>query len=121
VEIENRLSVEITEQKSISTVHFSGTYGPLSITLLKEMINALIRNKRYRLILKFNHLADLNEDAYNFLERVHEEVSRQGGAIVLICTPDEPKQICSELEQKRNFLIFQDFEQARDYFIGREF
>jgi anti-anti-sigma regulatory factor len=121
VEIESRLAVEITEQKSISTVHFSGTYGPLSITLLKEMVHALIRNKRYKIILKFDHLAGLNEDAYDFLEWAHSEVSKQDGAIVLICPSDEPQQICSELEQRYHFLIFQDFEQARKHFISREF
>ncbi|MBI4733719.1 MAG: STAS domain-containing protein [Rubrobacteridae bacterium] len=118
---ESKLAVEITEQKSISIVYFSGIFGPLSITLLKEMVNALIRNKRYKLILKFNSLSSIDENAYDFLECAHKEVSKQDGAVVLICPPGEHLCICNELKQRYHFLIFQDFEQAREYFISREF
>lgn len=118
---ESRLSAEVTEQKSISTVYFSGTYGPLSITLMKEMVHALIRNQRYKLILKFDHLEELNQEAYDFLEWAHNEVARMGGVIVLICAPEEPKEICDELKKRYHFLIFPNFEQAREHFIEREF
>lgn len=121
MEIEHRLIVEVTEQKSISTVYFTGTYGPLSVTLMKEMIHALIRNKRLKLILKFNSLKDLDPSAYDFLEWAHNEAAKLDGAIVLICPSNEQQQICDELKQRYRFLIFPDFEQARAYFIEREF
>jgi len=121
MEAESRLTVEVTEQKSISTIHFSGTYSPLSITLVKEIIHALIRNHRYKLVLTFEHLGGLNQEAYEFLEWAQSEVSRFDGAIVLLCPPDEFQEICNELEKRYHFLIFPSFEKARDYFIEREF
>lgn len=121
MEAGSKLTVEITEQKSISTLHFRGTYGPLSITLMKEMVHALIRNNRIKLIFEFDSLSDLDQSAYEYLEWAHNEVSRLGGAIVLICPPDEFQDICDELRKRYHYLIFPDFEQARDYFISREF
>jgi len=121
MEAESRFSVEITEQKSISTVHFRGTYGPLNIILLKEMVHALIRNKRYKLIFTFDNLTALDQSAYEFLEWAQNEVSRLDGAIVLICPPAEPQDICNKLKQRYRFLVFAEFEQARSYFIEREF
>lgn len=121
MEAESRLAVEVTEQKSISTIHFSGTYGPLSITLMKEMIHALIRNERYKLILRFEDLKGLDQKAYEFLEWAQDEVSKFNGAIVLVCPPDKFQEICNELEKRYHFLIFPSFEKARNYFIGREF
>lgn len=118
---ESRLSVEITEQKSISIIHFAGTYGTLSVTLMKEMIDALIRNDRLKLILQFDHLEALDESAYGYLERTHEKVALYGGAIVLVCPPEEPKPICDELKERYKILIFPSFEEAREYFIEREF
>lgn len=118
---ESKLSVEVTEQKSISTVHFSGTYGPLSVILMKEMVNALVRNHRLKLILQFDHIESLNEEAYRYLEEVHKRVDTLGGAVVLVCQLEQPGHICGELEKRYAFLVFPDFEQARDYFIGREF
>ncbi len=118
---ERKLAVEITEQKSISTVHFEGTYDPLSIILMKEMINALIRNKRLKLILEFGQLDSLDPSAYDYFAEVQKEVSRLGGAVVIVCPPSEPKDICDKLKQKYGFLMFPSFEEARDYFIGREF
>jgi len=121
MEAESRFSVEVTEQKSISTVHFAGTYGPLSLILLKEIVHALIRNKRYKLIFEFDRLEGLDQSAYEYLEWAQKEVSRFDGAIVLICPPSEPHDICNELKQRYNFIIFESFEQAREYFIEREF
>lgn len=121
MEAESRLAVEVTEQKSISTIHFSGTYGPLSVTLMKEIVHALIRNRRYKLILAFDRLEGLNQEAYDFFEWAHDEVSKFDGAIVLLCPTGEPQEICSELEKRYHFLIFLSFEQARNYFIEREF
>lgn len=120
-ERESKLDVEITEQKSISTVYFRGTYGPLSITLMKEMIHALIRNQRYKLILKFDSLGGLDQEAYEYLEWAHKEASRFDGDIVLICPPEEPQEICDNLKQRYSFLIFPNFEEAREHFIEREF
>jgi len=121
MEAESRLAVEVTEQKSISTIHFSGTYGSLSIILIKEIIHALIRNQRYKLVLTFNHLKELNQEAYDFFEWARNEVSKFGGAIVLICPLGEHQDICDELKKRYNFPIFPNFEQAREYFIEREF
>jgi hypothetical protein len=118
---ENKLAVEITEQKSITTIHFKGDYGPLSIVLMKEIVNALIRNERLKLIFRFDHLEKLDQEAYGYLEWVHDEVSRLGGAVVLICPQDESLPICSKLKQNYHFLIFPSFRQARAYFVEREF
>lgn len=118
---ERRLTVEITEQKSISTVYFTGIYSFLSITLIKEIIQALIRNQRYKLIFRFEDLTGLDQEAYDYLEWVQGEVSRLGGAVVLICPPDEPQDICNKLKKRYHFLVFPDFEKAREYFIQREF
>lgn len=120
-ERESRLKVEVTEQKSISTVHFSGSYGTLSITLMKEMVNALIRNNRLKLIFQFDHLEYLNEEAYEYLEKMHKGVARLGGAIILVCPHDGPPEICDELKRRYKFLIFPSFKQARQHFIELEF
>ncbi|HZD61017.1 MAG TPA: STAS domain-containing protein [Anaerolineae bacterium] len=121
VPAESRLSVEITEQKSISTVHFGGTYGTLSVILMKEMIDALVRNNRLKLILQFDHLEALDESAYGYLEKIHEKVALYGGAIVVVCPAEESKKICGKLKERYKFLIFPSFEEARGYFIEREF
>ncbi|MEW5705865.1 MAG: STAS domain-containing protein [Actinomycetota bacterium] len=118
---ERRLKVEITEQKSITTVIFSGKYKPLSIILMREIINALIRNNRLKLIIQFGNLTELDKSAYDYLESVHNEVARLGGSIVLICPSDQPKGICNQLKQKYHFLLFPNFEEARRFFIEREF
>ncbi len=118
---ERKLAVEITEQKSISTVHFEGTYDSLSITLMKEMINALIRNERLKLILEFGHIENLDPSAYDYLKEAQKEIIRLGGAIVVVCPPSEQRDICDKLKQKYGFLVFSNFEEARGYFIEREF
>jgi len=118
---ERRLKIEITEQKSITTVLFSGTYDEEDIVLMKEMLSALIRNNRLKLILKFNHLEALAEDAFDYLKEMRNRVAQLGGAVVLVCSSEDRQEACDRLKRTYDFLVFRSFDEAREHFIGREF
>ncbi|MHB8840300.1 MAG: STAS domain-containing protein [Candidatus Aquicultor sp.] len=118
---ERRLRIEITEQKSITTVLFSGTYDEEDIVLMKEMLNALIRNNRLKLILEFGSLETLNENALDYLGEVHSRVAKLGGSVVLACPSESQQAVCERLKRTYGFLVFSSFDEAREYFIGREF
>ncbi len=118
---ERRLKIEITEQKSITTVFFSGTYDEADIVLMKEMLNALVRNNRLKLILEFDSLETLNESAFDYLGEMHGRVAKLGGAVVLACPTESQHEVCEWLKRTYGFLVFRSFDEAREYFISREF
>ncbi len=118
---ERRLRIDISEQKSITTVLFSGTYDEEDIVLMKEMLNALVRNNRLKLILEFDSLETLTKSAFDYLDNIRDRVEKLGGSVVLACPSESQQEVCAHLKRTYGFLVFRSFDEAREYFIGREF